>query len=145
MLREAQEYAEAGVEEATILTVLGARHGFDEPKLKAAGRLSELRRTIAVGTEVCRAELLLEIKRRGLRSKKNAGSVNILSLRARNLVNWDRQGIQDEQKPDVTGARERLRFTLEKLARNQSAQSGREVSPGEVLAKDLYSPEEAPA
>ena len=144
-MREAQEYAEAGVEEPTILTVLGARHGFDEAKLKAEGRLAELRRAIAVGLESCRAELILEIKRRGLRSKKNAGSVNILSLRARNLVSWDRQGVPDEQKPDLTSSRERLRFTVEKLARNKSAELGRDVTPEEVLLKDLYVPEEATA
>ena len=144
-MREAQEYAEAGVEEPTILTVLGARHGFDEAKLKAEGRLAELRRAIAVGLEICRAELILEIQRRGLRSKKNAGSVNILSLRARNLVSWDRQGVPDEQKPDLTSSRERLRFVVEKLARNKSAELGREVTAEEVLLKDLYVPEEATA
>jgi len=141
VLREAQDYAEAGAEESTILAVLGARHGFDEAKLKAEGRLAVFRRTIAVGLEICRADLLLEIKRRGVRSKKNAGSVNILALRARNLAGWDRQGIEDEQKPDLTGARERLRFLLEKLARNKTAELHREVTPEEVLLQDLYTPE----
>jgi len=138
MLSAAREYSEAGVEEPTILAVLGAQFGFDEARLKAEGRLATFRQTVALGLEVCRAELIVATKQRAARTKKNDGSVNALALRTRNLLGWDRQSLQDEQLPDLTGARERLRFTVEKIARNKSEQLKREVSPGEVLAADLY-------
>lgn len=138
MLAEAREYSEAGVEEPTILAVLGARFGFDEARLKADGRLSVFRQTVALGLEICRAELIVATKRRATKTRKNDGSVNALALRTRNLLGWDRQSLQDEQLPDLSGARERLRFTVEKMARNKSEQLKREVTPGEVLAADLY-------
>jgi hypothetical protein len=138
MLAAAREYAEAGVEEPTILAVLGSRFGFDEARLKAEGRLATFRQTVALGLEVCRADLIVSTKRRATKTKKNDGSVNAMALRARNLLGWDRQSIQDEQKPDLTGARERLRFMLEKLARNKAAELGREVSPQQILLEDLY-------
>ena len=142
MLDDARKYAEAGVEEPTILAVLGARYGFDEAQLKAGGHLTVFRQVVALGLEVCRAELIVQTKQRTLKTKKNDGSVNALALRARNLLGWDRQSLQDEQKPDLSGARERMRFTLEKLARNKSAELGKEVSAERVLLDDLY-PREA--
>lgn len=142
LLLEAKEYAEAGVEEPTILAVLGAKYGLDEGRLKAEGRLATFRQTVALGLEVCRAELIVATKRRATRTKKNDGSVNAMALRARNLLGWDRHSVQDEQKPDLTGAKERLRFILEKLARNKSTEMGKPVTPQQVLLEDLYPGEE---
>jgi hypothetical protein len=134
ILAQVREYAEAGVEEATIVSVLK----IDEAKLKAEGRLTAFREAVAYGQEVCRAELMLQIKRRSTRTRRNDGSVNALALRARNLLNWDRQGIQDEQKPDLSGARERLRLELQKLAANYEAQLGRPIEPEHVLFQDIF-------
>lgn len=142
LLAEAKEYAEAGVEEPTILSVLGAKYGMDEGRLKADGRLAAFRQAVTLGLEVCRAELIIATKRRATRTKKNDGSVNAMALRARNLLGWDRHSVQDEQKPDLSGARERLRFILEKLARNKATELGREVTAQQVLLEDLYSVEE---
>lgn len=133
LLAEAREYAEAGVEEPTIVAVLTARHSLDEGRLKADGRLTKLRQTIILGHEVCRAQLIVETRRRALKTRKNDGSVNALALRARNLLGWDKQGVQDEPKPDLTGAHERLELELKKLADNRTALFGMPVTELDVL------------
>lgn len=127
-----REYAEAGVEEAVIFEACG----LDEAQLKAAGEFDAVRAAIAKGHAVCRAELVVEIKRRGQRSTKNAGSVNAQALRARNLLGWDRQSIDVEEKPDLSTAKERLKDELTKLAINKSQVVGRPVTPADLLFQD---------
>ncbi len=93
---------------------------------------------LSSGETYRKAELAVRIKERSSRSKRNDGSVNALALRARNLLGWDRQGIQDEQKPDLTGARERLRLELQKLAQNNEALLGRPITAEHVFFHDIF-------
>jgi hypothetical protein len=134
LLAQVRRYAEAGVDEQTILEALAV----DEARLKAEGRLEAFRRLVGRALATCRAELLVEIKDRSEGTKNSGGSVNALALRARNLANWDRQGIQDEQRPDLSSARERLALELKKLADNKTAILGFEVSELDLLYEDRH-------
>lgn len=128
------EYAYAGVAERTILEALG----LDENKLRAAGVLDRFRTIVTTGHARCKADLAVEIKARSERTKKNAGSVNALQLRARNQLDWDKQNLLEEAEPDLASAKEQLLQELEQLAVNKSQLLDRPVSPADCIFQDLY-------
>jgi len=135
VLSEVRESAAAGNDEETILAVLGHRYRFTPASLKAAGHLADFRAAVQLGEQLGREELLRDIRTMSKKRKKNDGSTNIVALRARNQfgLRYDKQGVQDDQKPDLSGARERLRFELEKNALNQTARLGRPVTAADVI------------
>ena len=83
--------------------------------------------TLARGHARYRLWVRKEIKARGAKTHKGAGSVNLLALLARNLLAFDRAG-GPYTPPDLTGARERVRDVVEKL-REKWRREGRETDP----------------
>jgi hypothetical protein len=129
-----QEYAEAGATEQDIIAGLGiSEEALRKPEI--AQRLHDI---VAKGNALARLELQTAIHSRGKKSPKGAGSVNALALRARNLLDWDRQTAMQEPPPDLTAAHARLRLTLERLAKAASEERGRDVTPAEILIAEVY-------
>lgn len=124
-----QRYAEAGASEADIVAALK----ITEEQLKDPVASSKLRETVAHGNALARVELLATIHVRGRESLPGAGSVNALALRARNLLDWDKQAVTQDPAPDLASAKASLRVTLERLARVRSEELGRDVHPAEIL------------
>lgn len=130
---EIHEAACAGVQEREIITALG----LDEQHLRASpAALDKFRGIVARGHAWCRVNLQVEIDERSRRTHRNAGSVNVLALRARNLLGWDRQRRDVATEPDLTTARERLRARLMKLAEQRSQAEWRPVTPAMILARE---------
>ena len=107
-----------------------------ESALSDAATLATLREELAAGHAIYELELRKTIRNRGLVSKRNAGSVNALSLQARNILEWDRQIPTQETEPDLGTARQRLRDLFVKLAQSRSEIEGRPVTPLELLHRE---------
>ena len=98
--------------------------------------LTEFRSELAACHARYAVELRQEIRRRGKRSAKNAGSVNALALQARNVLDWDRQLPNQETEPDLGTARQRLRDLFVQLARARSEVEGRTVTVLDLLHRE---------
>ncbi len=98
--------------------------------------LAEFRNELAVGHARYAVELRMEIRRRGQRTTKSAGSVNALALQARNVLDWDKQLPAQETEPDLGTARQRLRDLFAQLARARTEIEGRPVSVLELLHRE---------
>ena len=68
--------------------------------------------------------------------KGTDGSVNALSLQARNTLDWDRQLPTQEVPPDLGTARARLSDMLLRLAQQVSAVEGRHVPVLEIIQRE---------
>lgn len=129
--RRVQDLARAGVAEADIIKALE----LPESVVREPEAAEKLRRVVATAHAKFRAELQLDIKRRGKRTVTSAGSVNALALQARAHLGWDQQTPPEVDEPDIDSARERLKKTLEKLATNRSEIEGRPVTWAELLLR----------
>ena len=112
--------------------------GLEEQRLRDLGVWERFQREVAQWGQHGQLELLADIRDRAKRSKRNSGSVNAMALRARNLLNWDRQALGTEAEPDLSVAHERLRDELVKLAAVRSQIEGRTVTVPDLFHKDLY-------
>jgi hypothetical protein len=124
--------AEAGSEENEIVRALR----IPDSVLADPAVLTEFRGELAAAHARYAVELRQEIRRRGKRSTKNAGSVNALALQARNVLDWDRELPNQETEPDLGTARQRLRDLFVQLARARSEVEGRTVTVLELLYRE---------
>jgi hypothetical protein len=129
-----ERYALTGAPEREITTALG----ITEAMLQERPIADRFKATIARGHARYKLELREQIKERGNRTRKGAGSVNALGLQARNHLDWDRDIPQQMMAPDLVGARERLRDTLTRLAEARSDIEGKVVSPLEVVYREAF-------
>lgn len=129
-----QKHAEAGAPEREITTALG----ITEAMLQDRPTADRFKITIDRGHAVYKLALRDQIKARGHRTSKGAGSVNALALQARNHLDWDRDIPQQMMAPDLVGARERLRDTLTRLAAARSEIEGKVITPLEVIYREAY-------
>lgn len=104
--------------------------------LEDPAHLTRFRDEVASGHALNRLDLRRLIRRRGLRGSPLAGSVNALSLLARNYLDWDSQIPVLETVPDLQTARERLGNLLGRLAAARSLIEGRTVTPLELLWRE---------
>jgi len=124
--------ARAGVDERRIMDA----YRLDEQNLRDLGVLERFRQEVHAGNAFKEVHLRVEIDTRGKQSRRNAGSVNILALEARNVLKWDRQQKSQEKVPDLASAKERLRTTLERLAEQRTEMEGRPITPAMILHRE---------
>lgn len=136
-----REAAEAGADESEIVRALE----ISESALEDQVALARFRDVLAVGRARYLLELRKTIKMRGIRTTKSAGSVNALSLQARNHLDWDKQLPAQEVEPDLGTARQRLKDLLVKLAESRSEIEGKRVTPLALLQREAHAVEEAHA
>jgi uncharacterized protein (DUF433 family) len=129
-----KELTEAGATEEDIVAGLG----ISAETLKDPATQARFHEAVKRGNAYGRLLLQEAIAKRGARTTKGAGSVNALSLRARNLLDWDKGLVTVDPPPDLSGAHARLKVTLEKLAKVRSAELGRIVDPAEILIAEAY-------
>lgn len=106
--------------------------------LEDPAQLARFREEISIGHARYQLELREQIKRRGNRSTRNAGSVNALALQARNILDWDRQIPAQEPEPDLGTARQRLRDLFGRLAAARSDIEGKRVDVIELLYREAF-------
>jgi hypothetical protein len=94
------------------------------------------RRVVEAGNGAGLLQLKRLVARRSMESRRSDGSSNVLALRARNELDYDRQLPAQETEPDLGTARPRLRELLIRMAAAQSEIRGRTVSPAELLAEE---------
>jgi hypothetical protein len=136
-----REASEAGAEETEIVRALE----ISESALGDQATLTRFRDVLAVGHARYLLELRKTIKKRGLRTTKSAGSVNALSLQARNQLDWDKLLPVQETEPDLGTARQRLKDLLVRLAESRSEIEGKRVTPLALLDREARAVEEAHA
>lgn len=126
-------YAKSGAQEKDIIASLD----LNDSQLGPA-ELDKLRATIVRGNALARVELLRDIHVRSKRTKSDGtdGSVNAQALRARNLLDWDRQIPTQEVEPDLGTARTRLGDIMLRLAQQASQVEGRHISVLELLKRE---------
>jgi hypothetical protein len=124
--------ARTGAPEQTIIKALE----IPEAAIADPAVLTRFRQMIARAHAAYELELRGEIRNRGLRTRRNSGSVNALSLQARNVLDWDKQLPAQESEPDLTTARQRLRDLFTRLAENRSQVEGRKVTVLELLHRE---------
>jgi len=127
-----REAATAGATEQEIV------RAFEIPDaaLSAPAILTRFRDEIARGHARQAVDLRTEIQRRGRRTTRGAGSVNALSLQARNILDWDKQLPAQETEPDLGTARQRLKDLFVKLAQARSEIEGKKVTVLELLHRE---------
>ena len=128
--------AEVGATEAEIVRALG----IPGAALDDSASLARFREEIARGGGVLRLRLRARIDARGRKTSRTSGSVNALSLQARNHLDWDKLLPSQETEPDLSTARPRLRDLVVRLAAAQSETYGRTISPLELLAREAGLP-----
>lgn len=126
--------AEAGATETEIVRALEiADEALSDPVV-----LARFRDELARGHARYAIELRQTIRRRGQRTTETAGSVNALSLQARNILDWDKQLPAQETEPDLGTARQRLRDLFVKLAENRSEIEGKAVTVLQLLHREAH-------
>lgn len=143
---DVQRYAEKGAPEQEIIDAFG----ISEDQLAQLEISEHFRAALKRGHALYRLRLRERIEIRGNHTHRGAGSVHALALQARNHLDWDREVPRMERPPDLVGARERLRSTLERLAKARSQVEGRTVTPLELVQREAFSggvepPPEEPA
>jgi hypothetical protein len=110
-----------------------------EPQLRTDGAALQRLRTIGTrGSARKKLSVRLAIDRRARRTVKGAGSVHAQLAEARAFLAWDQHLVLPEPKPDTSSAHASLKQTLLRLARVESEELGREVSPPEILFAEVY-------
>lgn len=132
-----REAAEAGALEAEIVKGLG----LSEFALEDSATLTRFRDEVTRGHARYKLDLRREIKRRGEKTRRGAGSVNALSLQARNHLDWDKMIPTQEVEPDLGTARQRLRDLFVKAAAARSEIEGKPITPLELLLREAQADE----
>lgn len=129
-----ERYAAVGAPEPEIVAALG----ITEAMLQDRETAEKFRRVLAKGHASYKLELREQIWRRGTRTTEKAGSVYAQALQARNHLDWDRDTLQHQLPPDLTGARDRLRETFQRLATARSEIEGRKITPLELVHREVF-------
>lgn len=132
--KDVERYATSGAPEAEIATALGITEAVLQDRVVA----DRFRAAIVRGHAQFKVGLREQIKLRGNKTNKGAGSVNALALQARNHLDWDREVPQQLAAPDLAGARERLRDTLIRLAAARSEVEATVISPLEIIYREAF-------
>jgi hypothetical protein len=127
-----RDAAQAGATEQEIVRAFE----ISDASLSDPAILTRFRDEIARGHARQAVDLRVEIQRRGKRTARGSGSVNALSLQARNILDWDKQIPAQDVEPDLGTARQRLRDLFVKLAQARSEIEGKRVTALELLHRE---------